>query len=68
MSRLEDFLGNNDDQINIEMFEKVNRSYQCVECEFYSKNSYFDPEGMIIYWYCDNGHLSKVSLVGKIGD
>lgn len=66
MSRLEDYLGKNkNDQPNFDHLEKTDKSYQCTECDEYSSGSYFDPLGMIIYWYCKNEHLSKVSLVGE---
>jgi hypothetical protein len=69
MSRLEDFLNKDKENIiNLDLLTKSDSKYQCVTCDLYSQDSYFDEREMIIYWYCENQHLSKVNLVGESGD
>lgn len=61
MSRLEEFLDKNPKQDRSNM-RKVSKRYQCQQCNEYTFETYIDDKTMVIYWYCDQGHESKVAL------
>lgn len=61
MSRLEEFLEKNPKQNRTDM-RKTSRRYQCQFCEEFTSETYINDNTMTIYWYCDQGHESKVEL------
>jgi hypothetical protein len=61
MNRLEEFLDKNPKQDRSNM-RKVSKRYQCQQCNEYTSETYINDLTMIIYWYCDQGHESKVEL------
>lgn len=61
MSRLEEFLDKNPRQDRSNM-RKVSKRYQCQQCNEYTLETYINDQTMTIYWYCDQGHESKVEL------
>jgi hypothetical protein len=61
MNRLEEFLDKNPKQ-NRENLRKVSKRYQCQKCNDYTDETYINDKTMTIYWYCNEGHESKVEL------
>ena len=64
MSRLENFLGKDKEgRPDLDRLQKVDKKYQCQQCEKYCDAAYFDEKSYMMYWYCDEDHESKVSLI-----
>ena len=62
MSRLEDFLGSGKKPEPRADLEKIERKYQCQSCNKFAEFANIERDTMTIYWNCEDGHESKVTL------